>query len=164
MEDTELDAMKSVLEALQGQDADSQKRIIAWVVGKLSIQTAATPAVAKPNTAVYGSANSEFATFADLYNAAQPETTADKALVAGYWVQVCQSQEQFTGQSANKELLNLGHALTNITNAFSALKDKKPALAIQVRKSGSSQQARKQYKLTQAGIDAVTAMMQSGAP
>lgn len=162
MEDTELDAMKSILDALQAQDPEAQKRIIAWVIGKLSIPNAPAAAPENPKATVKGSADSQFATFADLYNAALPETTADKALVAGYWLQTCQSQEHFTGQSANKELLNLGHALTNITNAFSSLKDKRPALAIQVRKSGSSQQARKQYKLTQAGTDAVTAMMQRG--
>ena len=60
----------------------------------------------------------------------------------------------------NKELQDLGHSLKNVTQAFSALKDRTPAFAIQLRKAGKSQQARKLYKLTKAGLDAVNSMLQ----
>lgn len=73
---------------------------------------------------------------------------------------MCQGHEHFASQAVNKELQNLGHALSNVTDAFKQLQNKKPALAIQVKKSGRSQQARKQYKLTQAGIDVINSMAQ----
>jgi hypothetical protein len=104
----------------------------------------------------------KFGSFADLFNAAQPTSNANKALVAGYWLQVYQSQDDFDAQSANKELKNLGEGIGNITIAASSLKSQKPALVIQLKKSGKSQQARKTYKVTVAGIRAVESMI-SGA-
>lgn len=81
--------------------------------------------------------------------------------MAAYWLQVCSGQEQFSSQSVNKELQDLGHVIQNVTQAFTQLKErKKPALAIQVKKSGKSQQARKLYKLTLAGIDMVNGLLQ----
>lgn len=165
MADSELTAMQTVFDTLHGLDEQAQARVLAWVTNKLGVKN---PAAAQPKPDPEpddepDTDRSGFATFADLYDAASPDAGPDKALVAGYWLQVCQGQEQFSGQAANKELLNLGHALGNITNAFTSLKERNPSLAIQVKKSGKSQQARKQYKLTQAGINAVNAMLKKEA-
>ena len=100
-----------------------------------------------------------FVDFADLFGAADPSTHAEKALIAGYWLQVCQGAESFDSQSANKELKNLGHGLPNITHALTSLKETKPALVQQLRKSGSSQQARKTYRVTVGVIDKVKGMV-----
>jgi hypothetical protein len=75
-------------------------------------------------------------------------------------LQVCQNAETFDGFTANKELKQLGKGMANITIAIDALRNEKPdARALQVGKSGKSQQARKTYKLTVAGIKAVEAMI-----
>lgn len=100
-----------------------------------------------------------YSTFAELYAAANPTTNGDKALIAGYWLQVCQGSENFTAQSANKELTHLGHKVANITAALDTLKSTKPALILQLRKSGSSQQARKTYKVSAAGVKRVEEMI-----
>lgn len=166
-EDTELVSMMKVFDALKNESQEAQKRIVAWVTDRLGI---GGPPVRLPARAPQGGdidavdqPAPEFATFADLHNACSPRTNAEHANVAGYWLQIQMGQEMFSGQAANKELQNLGHALVNITDAFNQLKDKKPSLVIQVKKSGKSQQARKLYKLTAAGIDAVRAMIQRGA-
>jgi DNA-binding PadR family transcriptional regulator len=39
--------------------------------------------------------------------------------------------------------------------------DEKPQLVVQLKKSGSTQQARKQYKVTEAGKAAVQRMLQA---
>jgi hypothetical protein len=101
----------------------------------------------------------EFGSFAELFDAAQPKTGYDKALVAGYWLQVCQGADSFDGFSANKELKHLGEGLPNITSSVDTLKAQKPALALQLKKSGKSRQARKVYKVTVAGVRAVEAMI-----
>ena len=49
-------------------------------------------------------------------------------------------------------LKDLGHRASNITDALSSAMKEKPALIIQVKKSGSARQARKLYKLTDAGV------------
>lgn len=102
---------------------------------------------------------SEYDSLAELYAAADPTSNADKALVAGYWLQVCQGVENFSGFSVNNELTNLGHRLANVTDAFSSLIKTKPALTLQIRKTGRSRQARKTYKLSEAGINKVKEMI-----
>jgi hypothetical protein len=96
---------------------------------------------------------------ADLYHAAHPETGADKVLVGGYWCQVCEGKEEFSAQVVNDQLKEIGAKVANVTVAFNALKAANPSLVLQVRKSGKSQQARKLYKLTVAGIHAVEEMI-----
>jgi hypothetical protein len=158
MGDEELSAMQLVLDTLEGLDGEARLRVLSWVTNKLGLKRS-LPAHAEPGAEPKnGGGLANFLSFADLFTATSPSNNAEKALVAGYWLQICQGQEQFTSQAANKELQNLGHVVSNITDAFGQLQAKKPALAIQVKKSGKSQQARKQYKLTQAGVDAVKNM------
>ena len=68
-------------------------------------------------------------------------------------------QADFDSFRLNKELQHLGHQLPNVTYALTELGKRKPALAMQVRKSGKSAQARKRYRLTDAGIKSVEEMM-----
>lgn len=169
--DTEFAAMQALYNALAPLEAGARSRVVNYVVARLEIATrltrATTPdadfpaedeAPAKNNEAA-SATPSGYGTFAELFDAAQPSTTARRALVAGYWLQVCQGAESFDGQSANTALKHLGHGLPNVTNAIESLKNQKPALALQLKKSGKSQQARKTYKLTTAGTKAVEDMI-----
>ena len=61
------------------------------------------------------------------------------------------------------ELKNLGHGVGNVTRAFSALITQRPQPVVQTRKSGSSKQARKRYKLTTVGINRVEEMVKESA-
>lgn len=103
--------------------------------------------------------SSAFADVASLYDAANPTTEADKALVVGYWFQVVQGNADFNGFSVNKELSNLGHGVKNITVALGSLIDSTPRLVIQTHKSGKSKQARKKYKVTGEGIKRLKQML-----
>lgn len=170
--DAEFAAMHAVYSALQQLTPEAQSRVVNYIVDRLDLsaptrkgktqkdveqpeedgeeQEAVGAEMAVPIT---------FKTFAELYDAAQPQTTAQKALLAGYWIQVCQGNETFDGHRANKELNHLGERIPNITNAVASLNAQKPSLAIQIKKSGNSQQARKTYKVTVAGENAVKAML-----
>jgi DNA-binding PadR family transcriptional regulator len=66
---------------------------------------------------------------------------------------------ELEGFTLNKELKNLGHGVSNITSALDTLMSRKPALVIQTKKSGTSKQARKKYKLTLEGLRAVERMV-----
>ena len=77
----------------------------------------------------------------------------------GYWFQFRESLAEFDSQKVNSQLKHMGHGVTNITSAFTSLKEQKPALVMQTKKAGKSQQARKRYKLTSAGKQAVEAML-----
>ena len=169
--DAEFLAMQTIYTALEPLDDDARNRVVNYIVARLEVtlQNVAKPSGSGSTKANGGdeevSMESEgniapkYNSLAELYNATQPESTADKALVAGYWLQICQGVESFDGLSANKELKHLGHGLANITNAIDSLKSQKPALALQLKKSGKSQQARKVYKITVEGIKRVEGMI-----
>ena len=166
MDDSELRAMQAVLTAIDGLDEAAKKRVIVWASERLGISIgrggparSTGPLVSENLDKLNSNQEVKFGTFAELFNATCPTNNPQKALVAAYWLQVCSGQEQFSSQSVNKELQDLGHVIQNVTQAFTQLKDKKPSLAIQVKKSGKSQQARKLYKLTRAGIDAVNGLL-----
>lgn len=168
--DEEFAAMQAVYKALEPLDDDARSRVIEYIISRLDI---AAPTALRSRAAGLagddevdeavleaGEAGArKYGSLAELYDTAQPTTNANKALVAGYWLQVCRGAESFDGFSANKDLKNLGHGLSNITNSITSLREQKPTLVIQTKKSGKSQQARKTYKVTVAGIVAVEAMI-----
>jgi hypothetical protein len=154
----ELKAMKGVADALTGLHKDAVSRVLQWAAGSFGASVVPLPRAKSARTEDEDddmAAAQEFDSLADLYPAAQPKTDADRTLVAGYWYQFKEGQEEFGSQTLNRALKNLGHGVGNITRALETLKAQSPALVMQVRKSGSSQQARKKYKLTAAGKKAV---------
>lgn len=163
----EVEAMKKVADALKELDRDAVTRVIAWIADAYRIQhqqprsvTSNTPASAFAQPASPPAGHEQMFTDAnDLYHATSPSSDVERALVVGYWFQVCQGQEDFDSQSVNGELKQLGYPVGNITRAFEGLQKRKPVLASQTRKSGTSRQARKKYKLTRQGIAAVEGMI-----
>jgi hypothetical protein len=167
--DPEFGAMQTLYNALEPLDDGARMRVVNYILARLEITTTA----ARDDLGTRGNGQDvgeaalreeqavapKYGSLAELFDAAQPKTNPDKALAAGYWLQVCQGGESFDGFSANKELKNLGQGLANVTNAIDGLKNQKPALALQLTKSGKSQQARKSYKITVAGIKAVEDMI-----
>ncbi len=154
-------------------DDDARQRVLAWAIARFDVQLSPKQgrertATSKDNGAVEETAApvgpigvvSGFSTLGELFAAAEPATNGEKALVAAYWQQVKGGAPDFGGQEINTELKHLGHGVSNITKAIDELKNKQPALAIQLRKGGSSQQARKRYKVTEAGVKRLTAMVQ----
>ena len=160
-EDKELAAMAAILKALDGLDEETCVRVLRWTAerkGAVLGEPEANVGNNKPRNDAGGSSDgntdqspSQFNSFAELFFASGPQTAADKALTAGYWLQCIQGEEDFSGAAVNKELQNVGEALSNVTDAFNQLMAKKPKLAIQTRKSGKSKQSRKLYKLTEPG-------------
>jgi len=163
-DDDEIDAMKKIAIALEPLDDAARFRALQWAMsryrGTKSIEGVALTMPRMSATSGDSQAGiAPFGTFAELFHATSPSTEGEKALVAAYWVQVCLNVGSFPAQTLNDELKDLGHGVGNITEALSQLKDDRPALALQLKKSGTSKQARKIYKLTQEGIKRVQGMM-----
>ena len=95
-----------------------------------------------------------FGGFHELFDAANPGTSVEKVLVAAYWFQVGQKNEDLDSTELNRALKNLGHPSSNITRDLDALINRTPRLVMQVSK-GPTKSARKRYKLTREGIRAV---------
>lgn len=165
----ELAAMKAVAEALSKLDDSAVRRVLRWANDAFSPKTlggmdskADAPSVQTNGipTATAGELRPKFDTLADLYSAADPQQDSDKALIVGYWVQVCEAEGDFDGFNVNKKLKDLGYGVSNITSAFNALINRRPQLVIQTKKSGTSKQARKLYRLTTEGQRTVERMIQ----
>ena len=169
--DNEIKAIQAVHKALEPLDHEARNRILNYIISLLKIDARGVGnqgEASQAENAKNGSGNSaenfeeqnsEFTNFAELYAAASPGSNGEKALVTGYWPQVCEESDGFTGGGANKELTNLGHKLSNVTDAINNMKDRKPMLILQVKKSGSSKQARKTYRVSDEGVKRVREMI-----
>jgi hypothetical protein len=154
-EDAEIKGMHSMVEILDQVEPEARARMINWVVQRYGVTVRAPNSRAPAETSRDSESKLEFGSLSDLFEAASPKTESQMALVGGFWFQESQGQPDFSSQQVNDELKNLGHRLTNITRAFDFLRQTKPALVLQIQKSGKSKQARKRFRLTQAGVKAV---------
>ncbi len=159
--DPETRAIGEIAALVNALEEDQRGRVIRYIVDRFKIDGAPL-APTRPDTGETATEQENQRSFEDLatlFDACNPNTDSLRALVGAYWVQVCQGNQGFDGQSVNKELKNLGHGLGNITMALNPLIAQKPAYVLQLRKSGNTKQARKLYKVTEAGIKKVKAMI-----
>ena len=154
--DLEIEAMLVSARAIEPLDPSAKRRVLDWLCDRFG-GTPPTPA-GSAVSATAPSIRGEYGTFADLFDAASPNTEKEKVLVAAYWTQVCLAQPNFPAQALNSALKDLGHGVGNITDSLDALKDERPALLLQLKKSGTTKQARKTYKLTEEGARRVRKM------
>ena len=158
----ELDAMKLVSEALDPLPTESRIRVVRWAaewcglandIG-MKVQEASSP----DNQAEEEMKPTEnFSDLPDFYSHISPKATWEKVLAASYWIQKAHGDQDFASRLVSKELNNLGDGVSNITHAMSSLIGKK--FVIQTRKSGSSKQAQKLYKVTVKGKKYVEDLM-----
>ena len=160
--DKEIRAMAAIVEALgKLDDDDTVARVLRWASDRFKVSLQSKGGVPSGITTDQRGDAVQTATFkdiADLYDCANPSTDAERALVAGYWFQELQGQPDLDAYGINTILKHLGHGIDNITHALGELIDHDPRLVIQTRKSGTSKQARKKYKLTTEGIRRVKEM------
>lgn len=159
--DPELQAMSAISKALgKLENEDSRIRVLRWVAEKY------TPSVIKQNGPINppqldsgeteDGIKSQFDDFVDLFDAVNPQTDIERVLTGAYWLQVIQNQASWNSYSVNKLLKDTGYGINSISHRFDEAQKKKPSLVRQVSKSGKSQQAKKTYKLTTAGVDFIS--------
>jgi hypothetical protein len=167
MGDKQIMAMQKVVEALNDLDEADLRVVLGFIgmrYGGIKVPPPHVPGTVPHsdtfNTSIGGGpVEGSYSTFPDLYHAANPDTESNKALVAGYWIQVCQQKDGFDSFSANSVLKDMGYTISNITRAFDVLMAQDPKYVIQIKKTGTSRQSRKVYKLTQAGLKRVAEML-----
>lgn len=157
--DTEIDAMATIATALDKFKEDGHdviERILTWTLNRYKMDNIKVQAENRILGRVQNPGNTSiFQHESELYNAFGPKFAAEKALVVAYWYQVITEHADFTAQEVNASLKHLGQGVSNITDALGSLMKKKPALAMQVKKTGKSKQSRKKYRLTIEGINRV---------
>jgi hypothetical protein len=159
----ELKAMQAIAEAIEPLTEDQRTHVLGWASSRFDV-VLPTQRAANGSPPAGGQAGSKtedvtFTEFVDLFDRANPKTDAEKAAVAGYWFQVIGGSSGWQSQPLNTALKDLGHGLGNITDSLDSLQERKPAWVRQVSKAGGQRQGRKTYKMTQAGINAVRAML-----
>lgn len=165
-EGNELTILAQVSEAIATLDEEARRRVITWLAQKYGAGAghAAQP-LAVPKGGSWTSHSEELANsspwndFADFFSEVCPESDVEKALAAGFWRHKVLGEQTFSGGAINGALKDLGHQLSNVTVSLNRAIKQKPSLAIQVKKSGSSKQGRKTYKLTAAGMSYVEKMI-----
>ena len=85
----------------------------------------------------------------------KPETMAERALLGAYVLARGRPDRTVTSQAINAELKRNGLPVPNITRAIESNLRARPPLMVQKKKMGTTRQARKQYALTQEGVDLV---------
>ncbi len=165
----ELELMRSIYQDLQPLSDAGRRHVLTWVAEAHGVPGLGANATTERRPADQdvadggdGVGSTRFKAFADLYDAAGATTNAQRALIAGYWLQQCQGQDGFVAMDANNLLKNAGANLANITMAFDGLINTNPRQVLQLRKNGKTAQGRKQYKLTLAGARAVERMIRGG--
>jgi hypothetical protein len=170
----EIEAMRAIAQALNPLDESSRRRVLSWasdkffssttarsvsaIVGPLAASEEKAAATPQPSSASSRELSS-FASCAELFHACSPATDGEKALVTATWLQVIGGNQDIDSYSVNTELKHLGYGIGNITRAFQILVEARPALMIQLRKSGTSQQSRKTFRVTDAGLKRVKDMI-----
>lgn len=162
--DPEITAMSAIVSALEGLEEAQVARVLNWAQQRYTVAQPSVAGLPKsegvvPDDVEESPSPSEFAEFHDLFEAASPDNALDRALVAGYWLQVVKGQETFGGGPLNRELKHLGYPSTNITRDLGKLMNRSPKLVMKVRKEGSARQSRNRYKLTGSGVEAVSQML-----
>jgi hypothetical protein len=167
----EIEAMKGVAAAVRGLDKDAVNRVLSWAISYFDVAalgaSSATPSSgdgrgAQPLGPGVPTREDQFlagADVGDLFAVANPTTESARALLMAYWMQEVRGEGDLDAQRLNTQLKHLGHGVTNITRALEDLIGRTPKLVIQVRKSGSTKQARKRYKVTHEGIKVARAML-----
>lgn len=166
--DPEIDAMGQIAKALEPLDQEAVRRVLKWAIERYQPRSASiapsaslveVPSISAESTRTLPRT---YLDLPELFDAANADTGLDKVLVVAYWFQVVQGSEDWDSQSINSELKHLGHPSTNITRDLDSLMTRVPKQAMQVRKQGTTKQARKRYKLTREGIKAVEARLANG--
>lgn len=137
---------------------DQRRNVLVYVDTRYGGQLAQVKrSTARPADA--GAEAAGHASIGDLFDAADPQSEADRVLVAAYWLQVVEQAESFEAFPLSRHLKHLGHPVSNITRALGSVIGQTPRLVLQTSKSGRTRQARKRYKLTREGIRRVQAML-----
>jgi hypothetical protein len=180
MPDPEIEAMSRIAAALSElDDAEVRSRILRWAAERYGVTLShasrgSGDAARDGESDVYsdgqdgvghdeGAArhgpangdstpNGQFEHFADLFDAVKPKTNLEKAMTAAFWEQEISGRKDWQSLTVNRHLRDLGHYDVSINRTLSSGIQAKPALVLQLKKTGSAQQGRKTYKLSSEGL------------
>jgi hypothetical protein len=156
--DKEAIAIQSIVSCFASLAIDEQHRVLAYINLRYrkngeSVQMDSGGAQSKPEQAAAQRRPGQYPDAATLFERASPQSCSERALVAGYWFQVAQSQKDFQSGALAGVVAELGHPTKNMTRDLRPLLTGTPKLMIQVGKGSGNTSHR--YRLTTEGVRAV---------
>lgn len=97
-----------------------------------------------------------------LFDRIQTKTDVARVLLVAAYLQERGQGEELGSRPINKELKSVKRGIKNITQAINSLLNKDPQLLVMTRKTTTSQQGKKKYKVTDLGISKVKEALVSG--
>lgn len=98
----------------------------------------------------------------ELAREAAPRRASERALLGAYYLSAVRGQETLGSQAINAELKRANLTVSNITRAIETNTHARPPLMEQLKKLGTTKQARKQYVITETGIARVEQRLAGG--
>src|SRR5687768_11763538 len=104
--------MAAISEAIESlTDPAARRRVIEWAADRYEVgprrgkgaagSSGGGDGSAMPESADHGGETTEFRDFSELYNAAGPTTDRERILVAGYWLQQQQGEQNLHADNIN---------------------------------------------------------------
>jgi hypothetical protein len=159
--EAEVRAISEIGRLLSNLPPEARRRVLLWAVefAEVDLTGARTSAgvVRGPNRQEQDLP----ADLAQLIEWAAPTKELEHALLACYFHTIVKREASVDGATINAELGRMGRRSSNITKALTHLIDKSPSLVILVGRTGRGKNARKQYRVTSAGVAQVRAMIRT---
>lgn len=155
----ELKAMAEIASIFATLEEDEVQRVLRWANEKYRVRAAGSATATEAAVSTVVADKREFADLPTLFDAAKPTNGLERILVGAYFYQVVKGEADFDSQSLNTQLKHLGYPSANITRDMQSLVNRSPKLVIQTRKEGTTQQARKKFRLTTEGVRQVEALL-----
>lgn len=161
----ELKVMSELAALFATLEEDETHRVLRWANEKYRYAGAqsSSSSVMKVSAPEITSLPGDYSDLPALMDAAKPTNGLERILVAAYFEQVLRNEPDFDSQSLNTQLKHLGYPSANIARDMVRLVARSPKFVIQTRKEGTSQQARKKFRLTVEGVRTVETMLRKGA-
>jgi hypothetical protein len=99
----------------------------------------------------------------NLFLAADTDKVSSRILLAAAFLQEKHGYNEMSSYDINSRLKKLGYGVSNITTAINGLLKKKPPLMNQVRKEGSSKQAKRKFVVTEKGLEVAKTLLRSAS-
>ena len=166
-DDKEVSAMAAVNAALAGLDTDAAARVLRWAADRYKVVlpgSSKSKASEKKDTDESDDSGDKERTRRTSISATSLTPQIQRQRRTASWLlrtgsKCSKGRVNWTSQSLNKELKNTGHGVSHMPHALDDLMKAKPRLLIQLKKKGTTKQARRKFKVTSEGIKRVKGML-----
>ena len=155
----EMAAMQAMADAIANLTPTQRRRVAAWLTAYVADEEVAAdadatvePSEALEDTAPEAEAPSQPVTFDELIAAVAPKTGAQKAAVAGYWLQATEGRQSWKASEVNKLLKSADVKVSSISIVLTNAVQAKNPLVEELGRLGEGERSRKTFALTAEGI------------